>query len=714
MFGLALYCAIHSGCAGNREIIVIAPPPAPEPIGALPSKRQRAWHDLEMYAFIHFGVNTFTGQEWGHGDETAAVFNPTELDCRQWCEVFRDAGFTGIIITAKHHDGFLLWPSAVSEHDVSESPWKDGRGDVLRELSEACREYGLKFGVYLSPWDRNHPAYGVDDAAYNEYFKAQLREVLTDYGPVFEVWWDGANGDRNDPAKFQEYDWRGFLEVVRELQPEAVTFGAGYSDVRWVGNERGYAGETQWATFESARRDPNRDAPIHFLNEGMEGGDQWWPAETDVSIRPGWFYRASEDDRVKSIEQLLDIYDESVGHNTNLLLNVPPDTRGLIHERDAEVLRAFGKIIRDTFETNLLRGARATASNVRGEHAMYSAANTIDGDDATSWATDDEVRSATITFEMDEAVWCNRLDLREPIELGQRVRAFSVEARVNGAWQPIGRGTTIGHRRIVRFDTVRASAIRVTIEDSRACPLLAEVGLYCAPPVVSIEAPGDAFLESTMVMLTSDLPSASIRYTVDGREPTAESPRYAGPFTLRSSAIVKARAFRDGEPSPLIAERSFMGYQRKDLRPPIVFIREPDPGLRYRVFEGGWQTLDQFDEQRTPVKEGITSNISIEPRSREEHVAIEFDGVISVPEDGLYTFYLTSDDGSRLWFGDDPLIDHDGLHGMETKHGTIGLQAGYHFVKVRWFNAAGGKGLRLEWEGPSIPRAVVPADAWAH
>lgn len=704
------------GCAIDRadHAPVIAPPPTPEPIGAIPSERQRAWHDLEMYAFIHFGVNTFTGAEWGHGDEAAAVFNPTALDCRQWCEIFRDAGFTAIIITAKHHDGFLLWPSAVSEHDVSESPWKDGRGDVLRELSEACREFGLKFGVYLSPWDRNHPAYGVDDAAYNEYFKSQLREVLTNYGPVFEVWWDGANGDRNDPAKFQEYDWRGFLEVVRELQPEAVTFGAGYSDVRWVGNERGYAGETQWATFDSARREPNRDAPIQLLNTGMEGGDLWWPAETDVSIRPGWFYRASEDDRVKTIEQLLDIYYESVGHNTNLLLNIPPDTRGLIHERDAETLRQFGAIIRQTFAENLLDGATATASNVRGDHFTFDAANAIDDNESTSWATDDAVRSASITFELDEPAWCNRLDLREPIELGQRVRAFSAEARVDGEWREVARGTTIGHRRILRFEAVKASAIRVTIEDSRACPLLSEVGLYCAPPRVSIEAPGDAFLETTTVTFSSDLPEVAIRYTLDGSEPNESSRRYDGPITLRSSAIVKARAFRNGEASPLIAERSFMGYQRSDLRQPIVFIREPDPGLRYRVFEGGWQTLDQFAENRTPVKEGIAPNISIEPRTRDEHVAMQFDGVISVPADGLYTFYLTSDDGSRLWFGDDLLIDHDGLHGMETKRGTIGLQAGYHFVRVRWFNAAGGKGLRLEWEGPGLARGDVPEDAWAH
>lgn len=667
-----------------------------------------------MYAFIHFGVNTFTGQEWGHGDEAAAVFNPTELDCRQWCEVFREAGFTGVIITAKHHDGFLLWPSTVSEHDVSESPWRDGQGDVLRELSEACREYGLKFGVYLSPWDRNHPAYGVDDAVYNEYFKTQMREVLSNYGPVFEVWWDGANGDRNDPRKFQEYDWRGFLDVVRELQPEAVTFGAGYSDVRWVGNERGVAGETQWATFASTRRDPNRDADTRLLNTGIEGGDQWWPAETDVSIRPGWFYRASEDDRVKSVEQLLDIYDQSVGRNTNLLLNIPPDTRGLIHERDAEVLRRFGAVIRRTFTTNLLKGAAASASNVRGDHANFDPANAVDGDGATYWATNDEVRRASITFELNAPTWCNRIDLREPIALGQRVRAFTVEVNVDGAWQTVATGTTIGHRRILRYEAVRASSVRVTINDSRACPLLSEVGLYCAPPRVSIEAPGGAFLESTRVMLTSDLPDVSIRYTLDGSEPTPASRLYDGPLTLRRSATIRARAFRNGEASPLIAERSFMGYQREDLRQPIVFIRQPDPGLRYRVYEGGWQTLDQFEEGRAPVKEGVTPNISIDPRTREEHIAIEFDGVISVPADGLYTFSLTSDDGSRLWFGNDLLIDHDGLHGMETKHGTIGLMAGYHFVKLRWFNAAGGKGLRLEWEGPGVPRESVPDDAWAH
>lgn len=453
---------------------LVAPP---TPIEPLPSPRQLAWHRLETYAFVHFGPNTFMNQEWGSGREDPNVFHPTALDCRQWARKFRDAGLKAVIITAKHHDGFCLWPTEFSTHSVKATAWKNGKGDVLRELSDACREFGLKFGVYLSPWDRNHPTYGTP--AYNEVFQAMLREVLTRYGEVSEVWFDGANGEGPNGRR-QIYDWPGFHSVVRKFAPNAVIFSDAGPDIRWVGNESGQAAETNWCMLERDRFYPG--TPMYReLTEGHENGTHWVPAECDVSIRPGWFYRESEDSKVKTVEQLMDIYYRSVGQNGSLLLNVPPDRRGLIHEVDARRLVEFKKARDAAFAVDLVGKAKVTATQTRGKDRRFAPENMQKEGIETYWAVDDGVLSAAVAAEFETETTVNRILLQEPIQLGQRIRKFRVEALVNGEWQPVVNGATVGYKRILRFRPVTAKKIRITIEDSRACPALARFAAYHSP-----------------------------------------------------------------------------------------------------------------------------------------------------------------------------------------------------------------------------------------
>ena len=460
---------------------VAVPPPAP--IAPVPHARQLAWHDLEFTGFIHFGPNTFTDMEWGHGDEPAEVFNPTALDCRQWVKVMKDAGMKGVVVTAKHHDGFCNWPTKWSAHSVAASPWKGGKGDVLRELSDACREGGLKFGVYLSPWDRNHPKYGTGEE-YNEYFRQQLREVLTQYGPIFEVWFDGACGEGPN-GKRQVYDFPSFRALVRELQPDAVMFSDIGPDIRWVGNEQGWAGDTCWAMLKAEGHGIGNDNPpsTKSLNEGDIDGESWIPAECDVSIRPGWFYHEHEDGKVKTPAQLFDLWERSVGHNANFHLNFPVDRRGLIHENDSVSVMGLAQRISRTYGsgTDLAAGLAVKASSVRGgDEAAYGAARAVDGDPATYWATDDGARTGAIEVELDPTKPFDRVVLGEPTALGQRVKSFRVQvpATDRDGWTTIAEATTIGRKRIVRVPLTTAPRVRVEVLDSRACPLLSTVSVH--------------------------------------------------------------------------------------------------------------------------------------------------------------------------------------------------------------------------------------------
>ena len=451
----------------------------PAPYGAIPTDAQLEWQKMEYNMFVHFGPNTFTRVEWGDGKEDPKVFNPTDLDCRQWAATAKAAGFKGIIITAKHHDGFCLWPSEYSTHTVRESLWKDGKGDVLRELSDACKEYGLKFGVYLSPWDQNHPAYGTPE--YNQIFANTLTEVLTQYGDVFEQWFDGANGE-GEGGKKQVYDWDLFNGTVYKSQPNAVIFSDVGPGCRWMGNEAGHVGETNWSTLNIEGFEPGVKAPsTDVLYSGNMNGEAWVPAETDVSIRAKWFYGSDEDNPLKSLEKLLDIYYTSIGRNSTLLLNVPPDMTGRINKNDSLRLMELRKTIDESFKDNLATGT-ASASSTRGNSSAYSAGNLIDGNYDTYWATDDDILTASFEIDLSAPKTFNRLLIQEYIPLGQRVASFNVEYlnSETNEWVVITEATTIGYKRILRFSEITAQKIRVNITNSLACPVINNVELYNA------------------------------------------------------------------------------------------------------------------------------------------------------------------------------------------------------------------------------------------
>ena len=448
---------------------------APEPFGPVPSASQLAWQKMETNLFVHFGPNTFSGVEWGDGTEPEDLFRPSELDCRQWASVARAGGFRGIILTAKHHDGFCLWPSATTSHTVAGSSWKEGKGDVLKELSQACREYGLSFGVYLSPWDRHHPAYGTKD--YNALYARALEEVHTGYGPVFEQWFDGACGE-GPGGKLQHYDWPLFHSAVLEHSPQAVMFSDVGPGCRWVGNESGTAGETNWSRLDTEGFTPGLGAPpADTLQQGNIHGASWIPAEADVSIRPGWFWRASEDDKVKSVEELLDIYYRTVGRNALLLLNIPADDRGLLPAKDSAVVAAFYMRLEGIFSRNLADGATLRASASRG--GKFGPENLLSQDYDRFWAVPDRVLTPEVELRLPAPQTFNRILLQEYIPLGQRVASFTVEALLDGRWHTIAEGTTIGYKRILLTDApVTTSRIRLRITQSLACPVLNRLGLY--------------------------------------------------------------------------------------------------------------------------------------------------------------------------------------------------------------------------------------------
>ena len=438
----------------------------------VPSEKQLRWQQLELTAFLHFGINTFTGNEWGNGQDSPELFNPTALDCRQWVKSLKDAGFRMAILTAKHHDGFCLWQTQTTEYSVKNSPWKNGAGDVVRELSEACREYGMEFGVYLSPWDRNAECYG-DSPVYNAFFIRQLTELLTNYGKVSEVWFDGACAEGPN-GKRQVYDWPAILQTIHKLQPDAVTAIMG-DDVRWVGNEGGVGRETEWSstvlTPESYERSSiqNKELGINGMSKDLGSREMlatarevfWYPSEVDVSIRPGWFYHDYQDSEVRSLENLVDIYYKSVGRNSVLLLNIPPDRRGLIHEIDVQRILELKKYIDAAFTESLVMSPNKLWKADSGDSKVY------------------DVRKDTVF---------NTLLIREDISKGQRVESFILEAMSEGEWVKIAEGTTVGYKRMLRFPEVKTDRIRVTVSSARKTARISEVALSNAPSVSSYTA----------------------------------------------------------------------------------------------------------------------------------------------------------------------------------------------------------------------------------
>ena len=465
----------------------------PKPYGPVPTPAQVAWQRMEMNMFCHFGPNTFTGLEWGEGTEAEDIFNPTALDCNQWVSVAKQAGFGGIILTAKHHDGFCLWPNPHSKHTVRQSVWRKGKGDVLRELSEACSRGGVKFGIYISPWDRNAPTYGTPE--YNKVFLKTLRHAHTHYGPIFEQWFDGANGEGPNGKK-QVYDWKKFNGQTKKLQPNAVIFSDVGPGCRWVGNEEGKCGRTCWSRLDVEGYTPGAGSPSQdTLNAGNYNGACWIPAETDVSIRPGWFWRESE--HPKSVQELLKIYYNSVGRNSLLLLNVPPDNRGLIPAEDSLRLVEFRAALDSIFSRDLAEKVYTVCvSNFRllnednptGNcyswrntvfHEPFCGFSLIDGNYDSYWSTDDNVHSASVELRFHEPQTFNRVMLQEYIPLGQRVEKFHVEVEdENDQWRTIAEETTIGYKRIVLTETVTTKKVRIVIDKSRACIVLNRVGLF--------------------------------------------------------------------------------------------------------------------------------------------------------------------------------------------------------------------------------------------
>jgi len=534
---------VSLGCSDNVK--------DPEPYGPVPTERQLEWHKMKYYAFIVFGPSTYTDMEWGYGDESPEIFNPTALDVRQWARVVKEAGMEGIMVTAKHHDGFCLWPSKYTDHTVASSPWKNGKGDILKELREACDEYGLKLGMYLSPWDRNHPDYGTPK--YVEFFQNQLKELLTNYGEIFEVYFDGANGgdgyygSANEVRRIDNkvyYDWDNTWKIVRDLQPNAVIFGDGGPDLRWIGNEQGYAQDPNWSIMDSKTFYPGGPVTHETLQTGDENGDLWVPSEVNTSIRPGWLFHESENNKVKSVNQLIKNWYHSVGMNGSFILNLPPDKRGLIHDNDIKSVQGLKNYLDEAFNVDYSDNAEVTASNVRGNASKFNANKAFDNDLESYWATDDTINNAFVEVDFGKATEINALLLQEYIRLGQRIKGFTIEALQNGKYNEIVKGITIGNRRLIKFKTVNTSKIKINF-NGKANPVISNIEVYRVPEMIA--KPSIFRNKEGMVTITSESPDPIYKYTLDGLEPNETSTVYEKPFHLNKAGTIKVKAFLENE-----------------------------------------------------------------------------------------------------------------------------------------------------------------------
>jgi alpha-L-fucosidase len=665
---------------GSAESRAAAPKPNPArdltALSPLPSARQLAWQELDYYAFVHFNMNTFSGREWGEGQESPDLFAPSELDCRQWASIAREAGMRGIILTAKHHDGFCLWPSKYTAHSVASSSWRAGQGDVLRELSDACREFGLQFGVYLSPWDRHSPLYG-DSPMYNDYYAAQLEELLSNYGEVFEVWWDGACGEGPN-GKRQVYDFERFTQIVRRLQPKAVIFSDIGPDVRWVGNESGFAGETCWSMLNTAGFARGIGAPpTTSLNAGDREGLQWVPAECDVSIRPGWYYHAEQDGDVKTLDQLVDIYERSVGHNGSLLLNLPVDRRGLVHEHDAARLMELRAWLDATYGEDPARESRASADDVRGSQQRFAAANVIDGDARSYWAANDLAREPALTLRLEKPRFVDRIVLREPIALGQRVARFRLEALVAGSWRALEGGTTIGNRRIVRTPLLELEAVRVTIEAARAAPAIASFELGCTPPTLELRAQQRNFLDATEVEMLAGSAGTQVHYTLDGSEPTRFSAQYSTALRIEHTMMLRARAFRGEAQSLEIAHLALRKFERGEMHPAMHFLRAPSPGMRAACFDADVLTSGDWSARPAQELAGVQDlDAALAGCAADRALLVE--AVFEAAQDGVYEFSVAAEFSFGLEIDGEALVDSR----ARRSEGGVALERGWHALRL--------------------------------
>lgn len=549
--------------------VLIKPTDTPEQIieiaaNVTPSKRQYEWQKLEFTAFVHFGINTFDNLEWGKKNMDISKFNPKDINVNQWVKIFKDAGMKEVILTAKHHDGFCLWPTKYNKYNISDTPFQNGNGDIVRDLSEACYKAGLKFGVYLSPWDMHEKTYG--SPAYNTYFENLLTELLTNYGKISEVWFDGANGEGPNGKK-QIYDWHSYYKLIRKLQPGAVIAIMG-PDVRWVGTESGYGRKTEWSVLPGSTKNLKKIAENSqqkaldnaFIPEDLTGEDLgsrekiekassliWYPAEVDVSIRPGWFYHKEDDHAVKSPYKLIDIYYNSVGLNDVLLLNVPPDKRGLITKYDIQSLKGMRHILDETFKNNLIHNAKATSlSEKKGNEAKYI----LDDDLNTFWTTKDTLSTASVEIDLGNEKTFDRAMLQENILCGQRIEKFHLESWNGQQWGKIAQATTIGFKRLLRFPAVTTDKVKIVIDQCRTNPTLSTFGLYMAPPAIKFKPDGNSFEDNTTIKILSDDKKASIYYTLDGSIPNQNSQKYNDRISLNKTTTVTAIAIsKDGKES---------------------------------------------------------------------------------------------------------------------------------------------------------------------
>ncbi len=553
-----------------------------ETFGACPNKNQLLWQDMGLYAFIHFTVNTFTDREWGDGNESVDLFNPTDLDCDQWCRVLSEAGFKGAVLTCKHHDGFCLWPSQYTKHSVKYSKWRDGKGDVVREFSDAARKYGLKVGFYLSPWDRHDERYGEGET-YNEYFRNQLRELIENYGgeggkDVFITWFDGAKGEGE---KSQEYDYEGCVKIIHECAPDAAIMGhmGDFRDIRWCGNESGFSGNPNWATINAYTHEK--------LQNGDPDGQFYWPSEVDVSIRPGWYYHENENHRLRSLENLIEIFYHSVGRGSCLNLNVPPDRSGQFHPVDVARLKEWRSVLERTFKTDFAAGKKAISSDERS--AEFCTQNMIDGNPETFWSPDEGTTGCEAIIELGSAQKINVFKLCEYSQLGQRVEEFELHYRdETGNWKLLSTDSTISFRKLVRTETVSTDAVKLKITKMLAPVCLKEFGVYYQAPLLfppKIEHSADG----TITITAGD--DFVVHYTLDNSQPTQASQIYTKPVVCPQAGIVRA----------ITALKLGLTNEYEDLK-----LSAPEAQLKFGVERTQWKVVDadsEYDEHN--LKENI-------------------------------------------------------------------------------------------------------------